>query len=248
MSAGIAPADMNEQWGRQMKKFVLSVLALAMASQTQAANLVVNGNFEAGDSGFTSDYTFNAASGGAEAVYTVGTDPKTWNSYFTTIGDHTSGTGQMMIVNGSQDVSKVVWRSDIIAVDAATNYFFEAFVASVYPASPPILTFMISLDGGEAQELATLSNTLNLGEWEGLSTTFNTGSATSVQLFLRNAQSAFSGNDFAVDDIHLSTTSIVNPTPAVPEPASWAMMIGGLGLAGGFMRRRAHPARVAAAA
>jgi hypothetical protein len=30
----------------------------------------------------------------------------------------------------------------------------------------------------------------------------------------------------------------VTPTPGVPEPATWAMMIGGMGLVGGVMRRR----------
>ena len=34
-------------------------------------------------------------------------------------------------------------------------------------------------------------------------------------------------------------------TPAVPEPASWAMMIGGLGAAGAFLRRRNKAARIA---
>jgi hypothetical protein len=33
-------------------------------------------------------------------------------------------------------------------------------------------------------------------------------------------------------------TGVVQPTPGVPEPATWAMMIGGLGLVGGAMRRR----------
>lgn len=45
-------------------------------------------------------------------------------------------------------------------------------------------------------------------------------------------------------------SSITVPTPggsAVPEPASWAMMIGGFGLVGGALRRRATTARFARA-
>lgn len=40
-------------------------------------------------------------------------------------------------------------------------------------------------------------------------------------------------DDFAVDTINFSTSG-----GAVPEPASWALMIGGFGLAGGALRRR----------
>ncbi len=36
--------------------------------------------------------------------------------------------------------------------------------------------------------------------------------------------------------------------PAVPEPTSWALMIGGLGLAGAALRRRASVALTTAAA
>ena len=51
------------------------------------------------------------------------------------------------------------------------------------------------------------------------------------------------GNDFAVDDISLSTQSIVNPLNPVPEPATWALMIVGFGMVGGAVRsskRRSH--------
>lgn len=43
-----------------------------------------------------------------------------------------------------------------------------------------------------------------------------------------------SGRGIAYDNVRLETTSLA----AVPEPASWAMMIGGFGIAGGMARRR----------
>ena len=44
------------------------------------------------------------------------------------------------------------------------------------------------------------------------------------------------GYDGGLDNIRFDVRSIANG--AVPEPATWAMMIGGIGLAGGALRRR----------
>lgn len=46
---------------------------------------------------------------------------------------------------------------------------------------------------------------------------------------------AVPGNDDAAQFV----IRVIAPTPGVPEPATWAMMIGGFALAGGAMRRRA---------
>jgi hypothetical protein len=58
----------------------------------------------------------------------------------------------------------------------------------------------------------------------------------SGNLFLVAAASGSGGDD----SFKLNAASIT--TPAVPEPATWAMMIGGFGLIGGTMRRRAAAA------
>lgn len=46
------------------------------------------------------------------------------------------------------------------------------------------------------------------------------------------------------DTASYSGTLNVAPAAAVPEPASWAMLIGGVGITGGTMRRRRQSARV----
>ncbi|OYX79082.1 MAG: hypothetical protein B7Y82_02720 [Sphingomonadales bacterium 32-65-25] len=225
---------------------ILTSLAVAAAAlgalPAAAANLVTNGDFEAGNTGFTSAYAYTPGGNSTEGQYTVRSNPFPWNSAFLSRGDHTSGTGLMYVGNGAPNLGDIVWQSSTIAISANTNYFFEAFAMNVCCSfvlpgnSDPNFTFRISLNGGAATDLATLTIPANqAGTWFGLSTNFNSGAATSVQLSLINANTVRAGNDFAVDDISLSTRSIVN---GVPEPASWAMLTLGFSAVGGLMRRR----------
>jgi hypothetical protein len=77
-----------------------------------------------------------------------------------------------------------------------------------------------TFDGGASSETRAFDNLAGFQTF-----TFNTGPVTSVRI---SADSAF-----AIDNVVLNS-----PAAAVPEPASWAMMLGGFGLVGGAMRRR----------
>jgi hypothetical protein len=96
------------------------------------------------------------------------------------------------------------------------------------------------------------SGTLSFANWAAVDAAFNPFTASngssmnSSSSFTRAINGAVSGNLFFV------SAALVNPdgyadyvklktlteTPAVPEPATWAMMIGGLGIVGMSMRRR----------
>jgi len=225
--------------------FITRSLALLIASGCAsfgvgAQNLVGNGNFEGGNTGFTSSYAFSPGGNGTEGQYTVRSNPFPWNGLFISAADHTSGSGLMYVGNGSPTNGSVVWASGPIAVAQNTNYFFEAFVMNVccsapFPGnSPSILEFSVA--GLTTESLGTATTNLALaGTWEGLSKSWNSGLNTSVSLSLINRNTAAAGNDFAIDDVFLGTTSTVTP---VPEPETYALMLAGLGALGVIARRR----------
>jgi len=126
-----------------MKKKVLFpilavVLALSLALPMAAVgavpvNLITNGDFEAGNTGFTTEYTYLDPSNtgpwtlGPEYMYTVSTDPNLYHSAWSSFGDHTSGSGNMMIVNGTwEDTSPgynaVVWAQEVTLPECVSTH------------------------------------------------------------------------------------------------------------------------------
>jgi hypothetical protein len=105
------------------RKWFSIVAALVLVSFTAmpafavTPNLVANGNFSAGNDGsFYSDYQYKTEAQKLydPFVYGVGDNPFDYHSSWASFGDHTSGTGMMMIVNASNtDPTKVVWGQDI---------------------------------------------------------------------------------------------------------------------------------------
>jgi len=127
---------------------VAAIAVLLGSASAASANLVTNGNFEAGNSGFGSDYAYfdylaNSGLDMSEAKYTVATDAVLPHHLFTSFGDHTSGAGNYMIVNGSNIAGAVVWSQGIF-VTTDTNYNFSAWLDSVYDASPASLQMVVT--------------------------------------------------------------------------------------------------------
>ena len=174
------------------------------------SNLFVNGDFSAGNTGFTSQYTF-ASVGVGEATYDVGTNPLMDNPSGLSMGDHTTGTGNMMMVNGAMTAGLIVW-SETVAVSANTSYSFALWMAqwSDPGSSSAYGNLAISINGVQIDS-GGFTNTA-AGIWQQYSTGWNSGSAVQALITIVDTNLLASGNDFALDDISLTGPALALTT------------------------------------
>ena len=169
-------------------------------------NIIENGDFSAGNTGFISDYAdaIGLGLGGTwgplslEGTYAVTNDPSSVHTNFIGCGDHTSGTGNMMVVNGSGVANLPVW-CQTVTVDPALTYQFSAWVTSVVANNPAILQFSINGDllGSPFEAQFTTC------EWTNFFEIWDANGATSAEICIVNQNIGVAGNDFALDDIEL---------------------------------------------
>jgi hypothetical protein len=213
----------------RLRLALAAAAALAFAAPSvQAAELVTNGNFEAGATGFYSDYAYMAGNFWGEGTYGVDDNPHDGHALFSSYGDHTTGQGLMMVVNGKSTENAVVWGQAPFAVKQGSDYIFSFWMASAHPDSPAQIAARIN----DTWLSPVAQATSTTGQWTQFSYVWNSGSATTADISLINRNLAWQGNDFTLDDI-----SFQGPA-GVPEPATWAMMIMGFGLMGSALRRR----------
>ena len=162
-------------------------------------NLVANGDFSAGNTGFTSDYEFLTVTipAGEQKTYGIVTNPNAWLPGFSACTDHTSGAGNMMVADGSTSNAgnDIVW-SQTIPVTANENYTFSYYLESVVAQNPAQIDVVIN---GTVIGSATAGATTC--DWVQYTYSWNSGTSTSAQISLYNRTVTSAGNDFAIDDL-----------------------------------------------
>lgn len=170
------------------------------------SNLIYNGDFELGDVGFTSDYdpapnNWNGIFVDPEAKYKIENNPNQEYFEFEECRDHTGNSGNMMMVNGSDDSDDAVW-CQAVAVNPNQGYQLGAWYTSLNKKTPA--TIAIEINGIQ------LGNDIDLSywtcDWEEFTGTWYSGNSTVANICIYDIEESEHGNDFALDDI--SFTSI----------------------------------------
>ena len=163
-------------------------------------NLVANGDFEQGNTGFSSGYSYNNNLWD-EGTYYIDTDASAHHSDFVGHG-HTTGSDKFMMVNGATIANKVVWQQTITVVPH-TQYCFSTWVSSLSsadfaPTCLPKLQFAIN----GVQIGSEFQSPTSLNTWDNFYVLWDSGNATQAVITIKNTnQFALSGNDFGLDDI-----------------------------------------------
>ena len=182
-------------------------------------NLLTNGGFESGNTGFGTSYTFDTSEPQSnQDTYNVGPNPSIKNSAFCNqTGGHT-GNNQMFIdgatlISGGAGV--IAWSESVSVVPGA-NYQFSFWVQSLVTTSPAQLQLYVN-----GAPVGTPNNApATACSWTSFTYITNSGSNTVLQLALVDLNLVADGNDFALDDIMFqqsfpassSVTLTVNPT------------------------------------
>ncbi len=159
-------------------------------------NLINNGDFESGNTGFTHEYNYGTPGGTfGPGWLSVGVNPPAYNGGFAPCGDHTTGSGNQLIVDGHTNTGAKVWCQNV-NVTAGKTYLFRFYVQSVFPVAPCVL----SASAGSFT-IGTVQAAGNC-DWQEFEGCF-TATSGSVEMCIREITGVGYGNDFAIDDIQM---------------------------------------------
>jgi gliding motility-associated-like protein len=167
-------------------------------------NSIVNGDFELGSTGFSSDFYTPTSTGtygllSWEGTFAVNNSAANVHDNFYGFDFNNPPDGNFMIVNGGSTPNTNVWCQDVSVV-INTEYEFSTWISTVVAESPAILEF--SINGillGNPFTAPTITSS-----WEEYTTTWFSDLNTTATICIVNQNTNTSGNDFGIDEITFS--------------------------------------------
>lgn len=169
-------------------------------SALDGQNMVINGDFSSGNTGFTSDFSFSNVNPLMDGNYTITTNGA--SIHFGYAGfDHTTGTGNFLAINHGSNVS-TSWKQTI-SVQPNSNYNFSAWFRNIVNKTlyPGLAYAKVELWINNSKVSNNLTLTDFPDEWKLIETSWNSGSNITAVLEIKNLETATNGNDFAIDDV-----------------------------------------------
>lgn len=186
---------------------ITTTYLVSSGAVSSGINLVENGDFSLGNTLFTNEYTQidNPSPFGVQSSYNIVTNPNAWFSPFSSCGDNTTGSGNMIVFDGSTDPTgnSIAWNNtSLIPVVPNTNYTFSYYVASISSDNPAKLEVTIN-DVSLGTPIQAPGTTCL---WTKIASNWNSGTNTTANIKIYDRNFIDYGNDFALDDLSLKET------------------------------------------
>lgn len=203
---------------------LMAGMMAASASYGATVELITNGGFEDGNTGFTTE--FNNVSPGLPGLASVSVLS---GNYFG-LSAHTGSS--FLAVNGRDraQAPDTVWSQDVSLV-SGTQYTFSFQLGGTSTVPQPVGQVSVQLDGNEIVNASAPASASYLS----FGTTFTAASTGTFALSFIEQSLGFGGNDYGLDQISLTYDD--DQVAPVPLPAGGFLLLSALGL-GVVTRRR----------
>ncbi len=179
-------------------------------------NQIENGNFEAGNVDFTSDFTYKVNNPAVntemipENTYSVGENANAYHPQWSGVGR----SGKFLILNGNTVTEKTVWAQDVV-VSNGREYVFNLFAQNIFATAPSSMKFVLTPNDfiSPAVVFGTYTATTGLNGWSEVSAVLNSTYTGSAKLSIVSDNITAFGNDFGIDDISFIETCPVSCSP-----------------------------------
>ena len=209
------------------REALLLITALAGTGSAHATNLLTNGSFEDPNIVATNNYVLYGTGSTAITGWTVVGDD-TQLTPDTYLGLLASDGRQWIDLTGIFDYDKGV-RSDAVTTTIGQSYNLTFALGNFVPFGTSSLS--VSINGGPASIFTNLVNGVGpTMDWENKSLTW-VADATSAQITFRGVANGALSNNSAIG---LDNAGFA----PVPEPATYALTLAGLGAVGVAVRRQ----------
>lgn len=162
-------------------------------------NLIKNGSFQDGLSGFYTDYKKNTSKDWfAGSLYVTDKPNDVHNNYRLCLDSSFKNLGKMLVVDGAQDRNKTIWQQTV-ALESNKEYYFSLFFATLLKPNPAQLDITINnqrLSKPFNYEYQHCRGSIYFCFW-------SSGPNKSADIRIRASTTELMGNDFVIDNIQL---------------------------------------------
>ena len=179
---------------------------------TTGNDLIVNGDFSAGNTGFTSDLiSLNSCSAG---TYLVTSNANQKCNLFYTLYDFPNRNGNFLVIDGDGFQPKDVWK-ETVSVTAGKTYLFSFWVTPSISNNFWRANLELIIDG--TSQLIINGQNLQY-PWNNFPVFWQSNTTGNIQIVIRQTNFGFAGYDCGIDKIEFKE--------CIPDPlVTWTMSL-----------------------